>query len=70
MQLTFNFSNFRLDKSDAYYVDVIHTDANPLLNFGLGLWQQSGHLDFYPNGGKTMSGCKKGLAGSMLEVIF
>ena len=24
----------RLDSSDAYYVDVIHTDANPILSFG------------------------------------
>jgi pancreatic triacylglycerol lipase len=42
----------RLDETDAYFVDVIHTDANPLMSFGLGLWQKSGHLDFYPNGGR------------------
>ena len=42
----------RLDETDAFYVDVIHTDANPLMSFGLGLWQKSGHLDFYPNGGR------------------
>ena len=42
----------RLDETDAYFVDVIHTDANPLMSFGLGLWQKCGHLDFYPNGGR------------------
>ncbi len=27
----------RLDETDAFYVDVIHTDANPLMSLGLGL---------------------------------
>ena len=44
--------NGPLDETDAYFVDVIHTDANPLMSFGLGLWQKCGHLDFYPNGGR------------------
>ena len=26
----------RLDETDAFYVDVIHTDANPLMSLGLG----------------------------------
>ncbi|KAE8589469.1 hypothetical protein XENTR_v10017574 [Xenopus tropicalis] len=50
----------RLDQSDAQLVDVIHTDASaifPLTGFGIG--QSVGHLDFYPNGGKNMPGCKK-----------
>eukprot|EP00095_Tigriopus_kingsejongensis_P009684 maker-scaffold84_size396325-snap-gene-1.19 protein:Tk09684 transcript:maker-scaffold84_size396325-snap-gene-1.19-mRNA-1 annotation:"hypothetical protein DAPPUDRAFT_51580" len=47
----------RLDPSDAYFVDVIHTDANPITKMGLGLFQSCGHLDFYPNGGKVMYGC-------------
>lgn len=45
----------RLDRSDAHFVDVIHTDANML--GGLGLYQRIGHLDFYPNGGIDMPGC-------------
>ena len=58
----------RLDASDAYYVDIIHTDAKPLLSMGLGLWSACGHVDFYPNGGKIMAGCDKGVAGAMVEV--
>ncbi|KAG8435844.1 hypothetical protein GDO86_013698, partial [Hymenochirus boettgeri] len=48
----------RLDMSDAKLVDVIHTNAAPLIpNFGLGIRQWSGHLDFFPNGGAQMPGC-------------
>ena len=45
----------RLDRSDAHFVDVIHTDANML--GGLGLYQRIGHVDFYPNGGMDNPGC-------------
>lgn len=45
----------RLDRSDADFVDVIHTDGNLL--GGLGLYQRIGHVDFYPNGGMDMPGC-------------
>lgn len=55
----------RLDPSDAYFVDVIHTDGNPITKMGLGLFQPSGHLDFYPNGGKVMYGCD----GSMVKTL-
>uniref|UniRef100_A0A8D0ELM7 Triacylglycerol lipase n=1 Tax=Strix occidentalis caurina TaxID=311401 RepID=A0A8D0ELM7_STROC len=41
----------RLDPSDAKFVDIIHTHA--------GILQTCGHLDFYPNGGKKMPGCKQ-----------
>jgi pancreatic triacylglycerol lipase len=58
----------RLDPSDAYYVDVIHTNANPILSGGLGVWQPCGHLDFYPNGGRSMAGCNKGIALALQEV--
>ncbi|XP_006880219.1 PREDICTED: pancreatic lipase-related protein 3 [Elephantulus edwardii] len=48
----------RLDPSDAEFVDVIHTNAAHLVfGFGLGTVATSGHLDFYPNGGKYMPGC-------------
>uniref|UniRef100_A0A8C0HMA7 Triacylglycerol lipase n=1 Tax=Buteo japonicus TaxID=224669 RepID=A0A8C0HMA7_9AVES len=43
----------RLDPSDAKFVDIIHTHAAP------GILQTCGHLDFYPNGGKKMPGCKQ-----------
>ncbi|NP_001083116.1 pancreatic lipase-related protein 2 precursor [Xenopus laevis] len=45
----------RLDPSDATFVDVIHTDISSPL--GAGIAKPIGHLDFYPNGGKQMTGC-------------
>ena len=45
-------TSFRLDESDAQYVDVIHTDAGL---FGTTL--ASGHTDFWPNGGSSQPGC-------------
>ncbi|XP_033917245.1 pancreatic lipase-related protein 2-like [Melopsittacus undulatus] len=50
----------RLDPSDAAFVDVIHTHAGHLFfDFAPGILQPCGHLDFYPNGGKKMPGCKQ-----------
>lgn len=46
----------RLDRSDAKYVDVIHTDAMELSG-GLGMMAPIGHVDFYPNGGFDNPGC-------------
>lgn len=42
----------RLDPSDAQFVDVIHTDAG-----GIGMVEETGHQDFYPNGGSEQPGC-------------
>ena len=51
----------RLDSGDAQFVDAIHTDAD-----FAGLWQQLGHLDFYPNGGATQpKGCKDFIGGEI-----
>lgn len=41
----------RLDKTDAYFVDCIHTSAK------FGLQKSIGHKDFYPNGGSSQPGC-------------
>ncbi|XP_016007505.1 lipase member I isoform X2 [Rousettus aegyptiacus] len=49
-------SNGRLDYTDAKFVDVIHSDIN-----GLGIKEPLGHIDFYPNGGKTQPGCPKSI---------
>ncbi len=57
----------RLDEGDAYFVDIIHTDSNPILSFGLGMLQPCGHLDFYPNGGKVMAGCDGTFVGSLAQ---
>lgn len=48
-----------LSKSDADFVDVIHTNGRKTINMGLGLYEPMGHVDFYPNGGKTQPGCHK-----------
>lgn len=50
----------RLDRSDAKYVDIIHSNALPLYAGGLGMWEPIGHVDFYPNGGALQPGCKQG----------
>ncbi|XP_063705168.1 pancreatic lipase-related protein 2 [Culicoides brevitarsis] len=57
----------RLDRTDADYVDVIHTDAKPFVSSGgLGLAEPIGHVDFYPNGGHTQPGCNQGV-GQFIE---
>uniref|UniRef100_A0ABD2W9B8 phospholipase A1 n=1 Tax=Trichogramma kaykai TaxID=54128 RepID=A0ABD2W9B8_9HYME len=47
----------RLTIDDAPFIDVIHTNARQILHLGLGLPEQLGHMDFYPNGGQVMIGC-------------
>lgn len=49
--LTFNLDD-KLDKTDAEFVDVYHTNA-----FMQGQFEQSGHIDFYINGGVLQPGC-------------
>ncbi|XP_058801620.1 pancreatic lipase-related protein 2 [Phymastichus coffea] len=41
-----------LDTTDAHFVDVIHTGAGIL-----GQWGPNGHADFYVNGGSSQPGC-------------
>jgi len=51
----FRHSNakLRLSAEDAIFVDVIHTDAGVL-----GFPSRTGHVDFYPNGGRPLQpGC-------------
>ncbi|XP_050564214.1 lipase member I isoform X2 [Cygnus atratus] len=42
----------RLDRTDAKFVDVIHTDSDVL-----GFKKPLGTIDFYPNGGMDQPGC-------------
>nr|XP_042122184.1 inactive pancreatic lipase-related protein 1 [Peromyscus maniculatus bairdii] len=59
----------RLDPSDANFVDVIHTDAAPLIPFlGFGTNQMMGHFDFFPNGGQNMPGCKKNALSQIVDL--
>ncbi|ESP04917.1 hypothetical protein LOTGIDRAFT_96166, partial [Lottia gigantea] len=51
----------RLDKSDAKFVDIIHTNDGNLVGiisaFGWKKNSPLGHVDFYPNGGSKQPGC-------------
>uniref|UniRef100_A0A8B9I0W9 Triacylglycerol lipase n=1 Tax=Anser brachyrhynchus TaxID=132585 RepID=A0A8B9I0W9_9AVES len=57
----------RLDPSDANFVDVIHSNAAHFPAIGkhswLGMYNATGHLDFYPNGGTVMPGCNATIFG-------
>ncbi|CAG2174222.1 unnamed protein product [Oppiella nova] len=56
----------RLDKNDALFVDVIHTDASSIITGGFGMSQGCGHVDFYPNGGWRQPGCNE----TPLKTVF
>jgi len=47
----------RMNKEDADFVDVIHTNSGGLLHGGLSFMENMGHIDFYPNGGNHQPGC-------------
>ena len=47
----------RLDKTDADFVDIIHTDTQTILVMASGMNRNLGHIDFYPNGGADQTGC-------------
>ena len=47
----------RVDKSDADFVDVVHTNGGNLLQSRFGMVGACGHIDFYVNGGILQPGC-------------
>ncbi|XP_067858906.1 pancreatic lipase-related protein 2-like [Heptranchias perlo] len=59
----------KLDRSDAVFIDVIHTNGAPLIpNLGFGLLTPIGQLDFYPNGGELMPGCDKNIISTIIDI--
>lgn len=61
----------RLDKSDAQFVLVIHSNGASVFDGGLGTLEQMGHIDFYPNGGLIQTGCdsaSNGVANKLLHL--
>lgn len=47
----------RLDRTDANYVEVMHTNGPLLLVAGAGIGAPIGDADFWPNGGSSQPGC-------------
>ncbi|KAJ9581090.1 hypothetical protein L9F63_023734, partial [Diploptera punctata] len=54
---------WRLDHTDADYVEVIHTDGNHIWADGFGVLNPIGHVDYFPNGGFDQPGCDNSLVG-------
>ncbi|ODN01918.1 Pancreatic lipase-related protein 2 [Orchesella cincta] len=49
-----------LDKTDANFVDIIHTNMGNIIKTVAGRYgsvMAAGHVDFYPNGGEVQEGC-------------
>lgn len=57
--LFFENSTDRITFEDAKYVEVIHT-----CGLKLGYDKPTGHVDFYPNNGRSQPGCKWDLTGN------
>ncbi|XP_035213207.1 lipoprotein lipase-like, partial [Stegodyphus dumicola] len=51
----------RLDKDDATFVDVIHTNKPRNSITGFGIEDAIGDVDYYPNGGELQPGCYRNL---------
>ncbi|KAL4708365.1 hypothetical protein ACJJTC_019601 [Scirpophaga incertulas] len=60
----------RLDRGDARFVDVIHSNGETLIFGGLGAAQPLGHVDFYPNGGRVQHGCSNLFVGAVSDLVL
>jgi len=47
----------RIDRTDAEYVEIMHTNGPTLLIAGAGIGSPIGDADFWPNGGSSQPGC-------------
>lgn len=57
----------RIDKTDANFVQIIHTNAGGIVEGCVGLKDTLGHVDFYPNGGDHQPGCAVG--GDWMDLL-
>lgn len=57
----------RLDRTDAKFVDVIHSAARPFSTGGMGMTESIGHVDFFPNGGYFQPGCQEPISNHILK---
>jgi len=54
----------RVDKSDAEFVEIVHTNSGVLWHGCLSIKEAIGHVDFYPAGGEHQPGCAEACIGS------
>jgi len=47
----------RLNKTDAEFVDIVHTNSGEIYDGCLSFPDKMGNVDFYPNGGHHQAGC-------------
>ncbi|XP_077524014.1 pancreatic lipase-related protein 2-like [Amblyomma americanum] len=53
----FRSTKVELSKTDAKFVDIIHTNAGNLKDYKFGIMSSTGHVDFHPNGGSNQPNC-------------
>nr|CAH0104974.1 unnamed protein product [Daphnia galeata] len=59
-----------LEKTDARFVDIIHSNAGKLEDGKIGVPLSIGHADFWPNGGSSQPGCVEIVTpGGILNII-
>ncbi|XP_052776289.1 pancreatic triacylglycerol lipase-like [Mya arenaria] len=60
-----------LDKTDALFVDIIHSDGAEFdYVTGFGWIAAVGHIDFYPNGGMNQPGCPQESVSNIMSAAY